>query len=1223
MKSTFPIGLTFIVFLLMLVQPALAQSESTGSEQALLQFVENKGQWNKDVLYKADLDGSNVYLKKKSIVYQLLNRDDLLAITDQIHGHKLPDDIVNGGGGGGTPVEQHPNARKQAGEGGATGGQPTQPGSMILRSHAYEVNFINANDNARIVPSKPNEGYANYFIGNDKSKWATNVVNYQNVTYQQLYPFIDMLVYSEAGQLKYDMVVYPGGDVNSIQFEYNGATKIQLQKNQLYVETSVGHSYELQPYAYQFVNNERVEVKVKYQLDGNRLSYKVTGKYNKAFPLIIDPTVVFSTLTGSKADNWGYTATYDPQGNFYAGGIVFGNGEYPTTLGAISRNYMGGFCDIAITKFTSNGRNIHYSTYIGGAGTEQPHSLIVDAQNNLIISGRTDSPDFPVDSGSIGGGLDMVVMKLNATGTGIIGGIRLGGSGNDGVNSDPNKQGLTALKRNYGDDARSEVLVDAAGFIYAVGCTQSSNFPQVGNTFQRNKNSGQDGVVVKLNPNCSSIVWSSFLGGSGDDAAFVIALNGTNSLYVAGVTTSNNLPMAGTPLQATHAGGGADGFVYHISADGGTILHATYLGTNRADMLYGVQIGREGHVYVMGTTEGTWPIVRIPGNARFYNDNSKQYISKLQPDLSAFVYSTTFGKEGPQPTLSPVAFLVDRCENVYISGWGGGYNVGNFRTREPSAYTYGLPITADAKYRTTDGADFYFFVLQRDAVDKLYATFFGAREHYEHVDGGTSRFDYNGVIYQSVCSSCSQSPVRFPTTAGAYASANPPFCNLAAIKIAFNLDGVRAQIRTNGRKQNYCSGDEITAQDTSSTVAQSWEWSWGDGTPLVTTTTNIPVSHIYAANGDYTIRLVKFDPGACNVRDTAYYPVRIRSNRAQLGFTVERKPPCNSLTYVITNTSTAPPGIPFTNASFVWDMGDGTAPFTRPDLAPFEYQYPEGIYNIKLSLVDANYCNAPEDSIQQIRVAGNVKAQFDRPADGCAPYFVQFNNTSLAGQTFIWNFGDGSPTTNTPYPEHTFQNPGVYQVHLQAFDPTTCNQVHDTIIPVVVNGNPRADFIFSPQQPMPNTPVSFTNTSMGAQKYYWTFGDGDTSILVNPVHQYNRTNSYEACLVAINQFGCEDTTCQPVSAIVIPKFDVPSAFSPNNDNINDVFLVKSFGAVRFNLKVFNRWGELVFESNDPNMGWDGRYKGALQPMDAYGYVVYIEFTDGTKGSRTGNVTLLR
>ncbi|MCK7559710.1 SBBP repeat-containing protein [Chitinophaga sedimenti] len=670
-----------------------------------------------------------------------------------------------------------------------------------VRGHAYEVTFLNANPNPQLVPDKQTGGVSNYFIGNDPKMWASGVLSYQSITYKDLYPNVDLHVYSDGGQMKYDLIVHPGADPSKIALQYTGAEKMSI-KEQLVIQTSVGEAMELMPFAYQYVDNQRVTVKVSYQLKGNNVTYKISGRYDNAYPLVIDPNVVFSTLTGSKADNWGYTATYDPAGNFYAGGIVFGAG-YPVTTGALQNAMGGGDYDIAITKFNPVGTGVIYSTYLGGSGEEQPHSLVVDSQGNLVISGRTNSSNYPAPTliGS-GGGYDMVITKLNATGSALIGSIKIGGSGNDGVNMRPSKSGgAYSLLRNYGDDARSEVIVDAADNIYVAGSTQSSAFPVTAGVFQGTYGGGlQDAVVLKINPACNALLWGSFLGGSKEDAAYVLALNIDNSIYVSGATASNNFPMAGSGVYNTYRGGICDGYIAHITNDGTTLLHSTFIGSDnsQADEVYGVQTDVGGNVYVMGTTEGTWPVKQPTGTTTFYNDNSKQFIMKLQADLATVVYSTTFGKQASYPSISPTAFLVDRCQNVYVSGWGGELNS---LAKYPNSGTYGLPVTPDARKSTTDGSDFYFFVMERDCVGQLYGTFFGGNQLLEHVDGGTSRFDRNGVIYQSICSSCGNgNRPRFPTTAGAYASGLPPNCNLAALKIAFNLDGVKAGFKTQERK---------------------------------------------------------------------------------------------------------------------------------------------------------------------------------------------------------------------------------------------------------------------------------------------------------------------------------------------------------------------------------------------------------------------------------------
>jgi gliding motility-associated-like protein len=801
------------------------------------------------------------------------------------------------------------------------------------------------------------------------------------------------------------------------------------------------------------------------------------------------------------------------------------------------------------------------------------------------------------------------------------------------------ESGAKPLRPNYGDDARSEVIVDDNDNIYLAAQTRSSNFLTTANAFQKTFGGVQDGVVLKLSPDVSNVLFSSFLGGKTEDAAFVLALHPqNNNIYVAGATTSTDFPGVnnGAVMQNTFAGGVSDGFVSIISNDGSTLVKSSYFGTNAEDLIFGIQIDKFGFPYIMGTTDrGTWPVI----NAAFSQAGGRHFISKLNADLNTWQYSTVFGPPNNiVPSISPTAFLVDRCENVYVSGWGGGIDI---TAGYHNAGTRDLTTTPDAEVPNTigrDGADFYFFVLKKNAASQLYGSMFGQTGGLgDHVDGGTSRFDKQGIIYQAICANCggsSGSPfqVVFPTTAGAWASSNGALqgrgCNLAAIKIAFNLAGIGTSIRASIEgvvKKSGCIPLQVDFRDTIA-LAKKYIWHFGDNTADVTTTTPT-VSHTYTAIGDYLVRLVAIDSGTCNVADTAYITIRARNDRAVLGFDyLKLTPPCTALNYQFTNTSTATR--PFTDTSFIWNMGDNTF-YNRKGMNTFIHQYATpGTYNVTLSLADTNYCNYPDSVTQQLRIAINVKAQFTTPASGCYPYTAVFNNTSLGGQQFLWDFGDGTTSTDI-YPSHTYAGTGVFNVRLIAIDPTTCNG-RDTsaYFAITVSPNPVAAFTYSPTQPIKNTPFNFVNNSTGANSYIWRFGDGegfttlkrDTAIS----HIYNASGTYEVCLITTNEYGCADTACQNVDALIAPLVDVPSAFTPNGDGINDRVRLRGYGINKMVFRIYNRWGAMVYESTSiKDAGWDGRYKGALQPQDVYGYIADIEFSDGKRYQKKGDITLLR
>jgi gliding motility-associated-like protein len=1187
-----------------------------------LYFVENKGQWDQQVHFKTEAGNSAFFLTKDGYSILINHPEDYQRLAEFNHGHGF-DSVAK---------QQFRNAAPDK-----------------MRAHAFRVKFLGGNFNTKPIMEKPLPGVENYFIGNDPSKWASGCKTYQAITYKNVYPNIDVRYYVQDDQLKYDLVVYPGADVSNIQMRYEGAEKLSIRSNELIVSTSVGEARELKPYSYQFVNGKREVVGNKYKITGNTVSFDVSA-YNKSTVLVIDPSLVFSSFSRSTADNWGFTATPGADGSFFGGGIAQPTG-FPVTPGAIQSTGGGGGGgnsgvppDIAIIKLSPDGRTRIYATYLGGNGLDQPHSLIADAAGNLVIAGRTNSgANFPGTLVGTGGSYDIFVTKINATGTAIIGSLRIGGSGDDGVNITASRGGANSLQRFYGDDGRSEVILAADGNILLASSTRSpgaagsaSSFP-VQNGFQGGLSGNQDAVVMKINANATAVIWSTVMGGSGDDAGFVLSYDPLNpaNIYVGGGTGSNNFPLgAGGTLQTTYNGGLADGYLARLQDNGGSVslVRSTYLGTGNIDIVYGVQFDSRGFPYVMGTTTGNWPVI----NATYSVANSRQFIAKLRPDLSAFVYSTTFGTNGAlSPNISPVAFLVDNCENVYVSGWGGGAN--NFGgTGYPSSGTAGLPVTPDAFQRNTDGSDFYFFVLQKNAASQLYGSFFGqlgGGGGLEHVDGGTSRFDAQGVIYQALCANCknvnSGTPLTspYPISAGVYGNINPSGgsgCNLGMVKLRFDLAGIDVALRAVGAKQlNFCLPATIQFTDTIR-KAKQYIWIWGDGTPNDTTTVN-PFTHTYSSTGFFDVKVIGIDSNSCNVKDSATMRIRVTTDSVDVGFNFARQN-CNSLTFNFTNTSNLRTASrPFGPRSFMWVWGDGSRNDTVPGFSPpIAHTFPgTGTYNVRLVLIDSNYCNLGDSSgIINFQVIDNIRAGF-RVSDVCVPDTVNVVDTSLGALTYLWVSSDGQTSTN-PVPKFVYNSPGTYTIKQYVFNPNSCNGVDSAEHEFRAVAPPTAGFTYSPNPSQENTPTRFTSTaSADVVKWLYEFGDGDTSNLRDPIHQYVSPGINTVCQTVTNAAGCVDSVCIPVEAIINVVNDLPSAFTPNGDGVNDVFMVRGFGITKMTLRVYNRQGVMVFESRTQNIGWDGKYKGVPQPMDAYAWTLDVEYFTGQSFKKKGDVTLIR
>ena len=1188
-----------------------------------LEFVENKGQWDNTIRFKGVLTNGAFFLRKTGFTVVQHNTDDLARLAESAHGHVVSEN---------TPIFEKHTAALNSKNG--TGAEDD-----ILHSHSYNVDFVGGNQNPVIISDKLQPGYNNYFLGNDSSKWAGDCKIFQSVTYKDMYPGIDVKYYSEYGNLKYEFVVNPGADPSQIIMKFDGVDKLSTRNSELIIKTSVGEVRELYPYTYQYEASEKIKLDCRYQVKGNTVKFAVKN-YSRQSTLIIDPILIFASFTGSTADNWGYTATYGNDGTFYAGGIVFETG-FPVSVGAFQTKYGGqgvseqSFWNMGIMKFSSNGSQRLYATYIGGSNKDQPHSLFADPQGNLVIAGRTTSSNYPTTAtfGKLGN-WDIVITKINSAGTALIGSIKIGGAGDDGFNiADSHSSGPQLLLNNYGDDARSEVILDGSGNIYVASCTKSADFYTTPTAVQKTFGGNQDGVLIKVNPGCNNVIYSTYLGGSGFDASFVLSLNPANQdIYVAGATTSSDFPGNKTgSYQSAYSGGVSDGFVAVFSNDGSVLKQTTYMGTPGTDVVFGIQFDRNNFPYIMGITSGSWPIVSV-GNSFYTNPNSKQYISKLKKDLSGFVYSTVFGTGSANPNISPVAFLVDRCENVYVSGWGkdilGQYHL--------DAIT-GMPVTPDALKRIPDESDFYFIVLQRDASKLLYGTFYGQNGKLgEHVDGGTSRFDQNGVIYQAICANCSGGQAvkpQWPVTPGAWccstglsAAKVGGQCNLAALKISFNYAGVRAGVRAYINAVFDTSGCVPLTVNFRDTIlnARSYEWNFGDGSPVVVTD-SFDLSHTYNNIGSYKVTLVAVDSTTCNIRDTAHITIIVRNDFALLDFNPVKLPPCESLTYRFDNQSKSPLNKPFTGQKFIWDFGDGTR--INAGLESVTHNYlAAGTYKVRLVLPDTSYCNGPDSVLKEIRISPLVKAKFELPVTACAPFTAVFNNTSLAGQTFTWDFGDGTTSGNIN-PTHLYATPGTYIVKLKAVDPNTCNGIDSTQSTLVVQSSPVAAFTVVPTVPVENTPFVFSNSSSAnAVRFKWAFGDGDTLMTASRSaveHQYNATGTFNPCMIAFNQLGCTDTICTTVKTIVVPRLDVPNAFTPLGPGQASRIYVKGFAIAKMKFTIYNRLGQKVFESTDTNLGWDGKFKGTVQPMDVYAYTLDVVFSDGTKTTKKGDITLLR
>ena len=580
-------------------------------------FTENKGQWQENILFLSEQEGADVYFEKDRFHYQFI-------YTPSFHA-------------GNDPIIKE------------------------TKGHIFDAQYIGSNPNVVVSKGDASHSYKNYFIGNDRSKWASRVYNYDSFEYKGLYSGIDLLIYTHQGRIKYDYLIAVGSSPEQIQVQYNGVNKPFVKDGNLVITHTMGELIEERPFAFQLVEGVKKEVTCNYVIDEDGiLHFNFPEGYDDTKELIIDPVLIFSTYSGSRSDNWGMTATYDNDGNGYMGGLVFGN-TYVTTLGALQTSFAGGTVDIAIAKSSSNGDTLKYATYLGGSSDETVHSMVADSLGNLYIFGVSSSSNFPTslnaydrikenssdinteiisdnpNTSAVEGfqsGTDIIVARLDKDGDSLWSSTFFGGNESDGINFENGS--FLNLNYNYGDSHRGEIVLDSSGNCYIGTSTLSLNLPNT----QGSNSGGQDGLLIKFKPELDSVIWSRYVGGSSKDAIYSIKVIDGNKVIIGGGTTSNSI--TGAPLgsyQTTNAGGRADGYISIISEDGSSIEKSTFIGTTDYDQVYFVEFDRFNNVYAFGQTRGgLFPRKNDPKS----DVGAGQFIIKLDRNLDSLEFSTTF-----------------------------------------------------------------------------------------------------------------------------------------------------------------------------------------------------------------------------------------------------------------------------------------------------------------------------------------------------------------------------------------------------------------------------------------------------------------------------------------------------------------------------------------------------------------------------------------------------
>ncbi|HEX8180913.1 MAG TPA: SBBP repeat-containing protein [Pyrinomonadaceae bacterium] len=517
---------------------------------------------------------------------------------------------------------------------------PAKATSAVLR-----MKLVGAQTTAQVEAADELAGQTNYFIGNDPAKWRTGIPTFRRVRYRDVYPGVELTYYGNQRQLEYDFIVAPGRDPRAVRLAFAGADKVAVDANGDLL-LSVGESVlrQRKPVVYQEIAGARRIVEGGYAVSANGQVGFAVGAYDKRLPLVIDPTLVYSTYIGGGGGDQALDLALDPAGNAYITGFT-NSTNFPTANPVQSAN--AGEQDVFVTKINAAGSAIVYSTYLGGNSIDQARGIAADAAGNAYITGFSNSTSFPIVNAvqaTDNNSQDAFVTKLNPTGSALVYSTYLGGS----------------ESAEFGEG----IAVDADGNVYTTGITFSDNFPVV-NAAQGTSGGTEDAYITKINAAGSAFVYSTYVGGSDIEGAKDITVDGTGNAYIIGFTNSNDFPTV-NPAQGTN-GGGQDAFVTKLNAAGSAFVYSTYLGGSARDDGQQIVVDSAGNAYLTGDTESTnFPLANaVQGTNGGTSVLQDAYVTKLNAAGSAFVYSTYLGGSGGEIGFS---IAVNAAGEAYVAG---------------------------------------------------------------------------------------------------------------------------------------------------------------------------------------------------------------------------------------------------------------------------------------------------------------------------------------------------------------------------------------------------------------------------------------------------------------------------------------------------------------------------------------------------------------------------
>ncbi len=1042
--------------------------------------------------------------------------------------------------------------------------------------------------------------YASAPVSNEKWTYYTghfdegieDVTTYSKLLIKDIYEGIDWeLKTLPDGNIKYDFIVHPHANPDQIKLIYEGNGEMQLTNTNLQFSNALGKVVEGELMCFQ--GDEPVKSRYKsiqnstptflgegnfdnhpYSTNSGLFSYEITidlEKYDRNKVLIIDPELTWGTLFGGELSNSLHDMVTDNDGNLFVSGRTHGTDFPVLDAGTYFNGVLTPVGDIFIAKFDNNG-TLLWGTFYSGEGIDEAYAIATDNDGNIWLTGSTSSESFPLqDAGTffqndLDGLTDAFVLKFS-------------------------NEGERLLCTYYGGnevDTGHDIEVDVFGNVWILGRTNSTIFPlqDIGTFFQGFFAGMRDLFILKFD-NAGNRELATFYGGTNVEVAadLITDLSGNVFFYCQTFSTDIPLQNAGTYFDNTY-GGLKDVHISKLDNDG-NLLWATYYGSDGTENIGAIGTDSFGNLFVVGSSNSETLPLQDAGTyfQGTLEGPSDIFILKFD-NLGNRLWATFYGGDGGDLRVMK-DLAVDDCDNifVYFTTWSTDIPMPSVEDCHYFDDTYeDMRDVFIAKFGNDGTLTWGSYMggsdmdnVSRLVVDPSGDFFFSfAIQNYEDLEelplldaGGTSYFDDEIDV------------------------------SLWSILLMKFEDTLRSSLNTVDATPCFCDG-EVTVKIDCGLPPYNFVLSSGAET-LDTMVDSVTISDL--CPDDYWVEVTS----RCLKVDTLYFSIEGEGWDINIG---------NDTLICEGNELLLDAGNP--GAEFLWQDGSTEQTFNVES---------EGIYWVQVSLDSCTTVDTISVSIESINTVFSVQDTV-----GCAPLvtdFYDFSETSSSPiANWLWNFGDGE-SSNLENSTHSYVSSGSYEVSLTVTSASGCSNDSSRSVDILIYETPIAAFNFSPGYPSHDEEVHFMNESIGEDSWYWSFGDGGSAFTENPIHKFEEGASAEVFLKVTNTH-CEDSIVKTIYFDNEVVFYVPNAFTPDGDNFNAVFMpIFSPTALPsdYQLLIFDRWGETLFQSQNYTVGWDGTGLNGNLVQDGI-YVWRIELSVITdlgieKKVYNGYITLLK